>query len=134
MKKFSERGYVVRETGPVYYTEDMERTVRWFGEVLGWYSEIDERDEKGNGLYGCVYDTPPAFENLHLAPFTGIHLFFGRPKEGMVAFMKVTGIERLHACVQKAGWGEVTGVKTELWGGKTCMVTTIDGCLLRFFE
>lgn len=27
----------------MYFTCDMDRTVAWFEEVLGWYSEIDER-------------------------------------------------------------------------------------------
>lgn len=46
MSDFSERGYVVRETGAVYYTQDMDSTVRWFKEVLGWYGQIEQRDDK----------------------------------------------------------------------------------------
>lgn len=134
MKKFETRGYVVRETGPVYYTKDMDRTIQWFESVLGWYSEVDERDASGFGLYGCVYDTPPVFENLHLAPFTGIHLFYGEPKQGMVAFLKVSGIEKLHEYVKLTGWKEMTEIKLEPWGGKTCSIETVDGCELRFFE
>lgn len=134
MSKFSERGYVVRETGPVYYTSDMDRTVKWFEDVLGWYSEIDERNADHQGLYGCVYDTPQEYENLHLAPFTGIHLFFGEPRTGMIAFMKVSGIDKLHDYAVKSGWTGITEVKTEPWGSKVCTITTIDGCLLRFFE
>ncbi len=37
MSDFSERGYVVKETGAVYYTRDMDNTLKWFKEVLGWY-------------------------------------------------------------------------------------------------
>lgn len=134
MSKFSDRGYVVRETGAVYYTENMDRTVKWFEDVLGWYSEIDERNAENAGLYGCVYDTPHEYENLHLAPFTGIHLFYGNPQSQMVAFMKVSGIDRLYDVVRGSGWTDITEVKVEPWGSKVCTVTTVDGCLLRFFE
>lgn len=134
MSKFSNRGYVVRETGPVYYTEDMERTVKWFEEILGWYSEIDERDDEGKGLYGCVYDTPPEYENLHLAPFTGMHMFYGKPHTQMIAFLKVSGIGKLYELVIKSGWKQITAIVQEPWGGKTCTITTIDGYLIRFFE
>lgn len=134
MSKFSDRGYVVRETGPVYYTEDMDKTVKWFEEILGWYSEIDERDNSGKGLYGCMYDTPHEYENLHLAPFTGLHLFVGKSHTQIIAFMKVSGIDNLHELVIKNGWEQISAVKQEPWGGKTCIVTTIDGYQLRFFE
>ena len=134
MSKFSDRGYVVRETGPVYNTEDMDRTVKWFGHTLGWYSEIDERDSDGKGLYGCVYDTPPEYENLHLAPFTGLHMFSGKPHTQMIAFIKVSGIEKLHELVIRSGWEQISTVAQEPWGGKTCTVTTIDGYQIRFFE
>ena len=134
MSEFSERGYVVRETGPVYYTKDMDKTVEWFEETLGWYSEIDERNDKGECVYGCVYDTPPEFENLHLAPFTGIHLFYGDAKYEVLAFMKVTGIEKLHDFVVQTGWMQISDVTMEPWGSKVCTITTIDGYLLRFFE
>lgn len=134
MDKFKNRGYVVRETGPVYYTKDMDKTSKWFEDVLGWYSEIDERDENNNGLYGCVYDTPPEFENLHLAPFTGIHMFYGESDKRMVAFMKVSGIEKLRDYVIEHKWNDITKVTIEPWGGKTCTLTTIDGTVLHFFE
>ena len=134
MSKFSDRGYVIRETGPVYYTEDMDKTAKWFEDVLGWYSEIDERNSDGKGLYGCVYDTPPEYENLHLAPFTGIHMFCGKAKHEVVAFMKITGIEKLYDFVIQTGWTQIADVTVEPWGSKVCTITTIDGYLLRFFE
>ncbi len=75
MSDFSERGYVVKETGAVYYTQDMDKTLKWFKEVLGWYGQIDARDEDGIGTYGCVSNIPIEIEVLHIAPFTGIHMF-----------------------------------------------------------
>ncbi len=51
MTKFSERGYVVRENGPVYFTKDMDKTVKWFEDVLGWFGDVVARDKAGNNLF-----------------------------------------------------------------------------------
>lgn len=134
MSDFSERGYVVKETGAVYYTQDMDKTLKWFKEVLGWYGQIDARDENGMGTYGCVNNIPIEIEVLHIAPFTGIHMFKGEPLLMMVGFMLVQGVEQLHKYVKNSGWKQITEVITEPWGGKTCEVTTIDGSILKFFE
>lgn len=134
MSDFSERGYVVKETGAVYYTQDMDKTLKWFKEVLGWYGQIDARDEDGIGTYGCVSNIPIEIEVLHIAPFTGIHMFKGDALSIMVGFMLVQGIEQLYEFVKKNGWNQITEIVTEPWGGKTCEVTTIDGSILKFFE
>lgn len=134
MSDFSERGYVVKETGAIYYTQDMDKTLKWFKEVLGWYGQIEMRDENNMGLYGCVNNIPIEFEALHIAPFTGIHMFKGEPLNRMVGFMLVQGVEQLYQFVKKNGWNQITEIKVEPWGGKTCSVTTIDGSILTFFE
>lgn len=130
----SKRGYVVKETGAVYYTKDMDRTLKWFKEVLGWYGQIDARDENQVGEYGCVNNIPIEIEALHIAPFTGIHMFNGEPLKMMVGFMLVQGIDQLYQFVKKSGWDNITEIIEEQWGGKTCEVTTIDGSMLKFFE
>jgi AraC family transcriptional regulator len=134
MSDLSERGYVVKETGAVYYTQDMDNTLKWFKEVLGWYGQIEERDANNAGLYGCVNNIPIEIEALHIAPFTGIHMFRGEPLKMMVGFMLVQGVEQLYRFVKKNGWNQITEVKEQPWGGKTCSVTTIDGSVLTFFE
>lgn len=134
MNDFSKRGYVVKETGAVYYTQDMDKTLNWFKEVLGWYGQIDSRDEDSIGTYGCVNNIPIEIDALHIAPFTGIHMFKGTPIPRMVGFMLVQGIEQLYAFVKKSGWNQITDIIAEPWGGKTCEVTTIDGSVLKFFE
>ncbi|MDD3243974.1 MAG: helix-turn-helix transcriptional regulator [Eubacteriales bacterium] len=48
-----ERGYMVKETGAVYYTLDMDKTVEWFRNVLGWYGQIDSRNEDNKGGTGA---------------------------------------------------------------------------------
>lgn len=134
MQDLNKRGYLVKENGAVYYTKDMDRTAKWFRDVLGWYDEIDARDEDGIGTYGCVCTIPQDLAALHIAPFTGIHMFYGEAQKGMVAFMLVQGIEELYDFVKQNGWAQITEVQRQPWGSKTCDVTTIDGCTLRFFE
>jgi AraC family transcriptional regulator len=134
MGDLGKRGYVVKETGAVYYTENMDKTVDWFINVLGWYGQIEARDEEGNGTYGCVNNIPIEIESLHIAPFTGIHMFKGTPEQRMVGFMLVQGIEQLHAYVKGNGWNQISDIKIEPWGSKTVSITTIDGCTLTFFE
>jgi AraC family transcriptional regulator len=131
---FSKRGYVVKETAPVYYTADMDKTAKWFEDVLGWYYEIDERNADNKGVYGCVYDLPREIENLHIAPFTGMHMFNGEPIGGVVAFIKVQGIEALHKYVAEKGWNDISEIKQQHWGGKLCKIKTLDGYTLQFFE
>lgn len=128
------RGYIVKETGAVYYTKDMDKTIEWFTNILGWYGQIDSRDENEQGLYGCVNNIPIEIEALHIAPFTGIHMFYGEPEKRTVGFMLVSGIEQLYSFVKSKGWTGISEIEAEPWGGKTVSVTTIDGCILTFFE
>lgn len=55
MQKLKERGYTVKENGPVYYTKNMDKTAKWFEEVLGWYAGIDQRNDNGDGTYEIVF-------------------------------------------------------------------------------
>lgn len=134
MSKFSAKGYYVKENAPIYLTPDMDRTARWFEEVLGWYSNIVERDREGHGRYGVVFDVPPEIEATHLAPFTGFQLFAGEPVGNEISFMQVQGIDKLYEYVAGKGWEEITPVETQPWGGKVCRVTTVDGYVIRIFE
>lgn len=130
----SKRGYIVKETGAVYYTKDMDKAVKWFEDVLGWYGQIESRDTNNNGNYGCVNNIPLEIDALNIAPFTGIHLFYGEPIKRIIGFMLVQGIDELYDYVNKSGWSLISKVFEEPWGGKTCEVTTIDGSILKFFE
>jgi AraC family transcriptional regulator len=134
LKVFTDRGYVVKETGAVYYTQDMDKTVKWFGDTLGWYYEIDDRNDEGKGTYGCVYDLPREIENLHIAPFTGIHMFYGEPRGGLAAFIKAHGIEALYKYINDKGYRDVTELREQPWDAKMFTVKTPDGYDLSFFE
>ena len=101
---------------------------------MGWYDEIDARDEEGIGTYGCISTIPQDIASLHITPFTGIHMFYGEPQKRMVTFMLVQGLDELYSFVKKNGWEQITEPQMQPWGCKTCDLTTIDGCVLRFFE
>lgn len=134
MSKYSERGYVVRENGPVYFTRDMDNTLKWFQDTLGWYGDIVARDNTGRGEYGCVFDYPGEVAVTHITPFRGFHLFTGEPVKGVVGFMMVEGIDALRTLVKSSGWNQISDIEPQPWGARECRVTTPDGSVLRFFE
>jgi len=132
MQTYSERGYYVKENAPVYFTSDMEKTSAWFRDVLGWYGGVVAESD---GWYGCVFDYPGELIVADLTPFRGIHLFKGEPAIGtFVGFIRVQGLEQLRDMVLAKGWEQVTEIYPQHWGARECQVTTVDGCVLRFFE
>ncbi|MDE6442633.1 MAG: hypothetical protein K2L12_07790 [Clostridia bacterium] len=134
MSKFAEKGYYVKENAPIYFTEDIQNTIKWFEDVMGWYSNVVEKDDKGNALYGVVFDILPEIEITHLAPFTGFQVFRGKPEHCVISFMQVQNIDKMYAYIISKGWDKITKVKTQPWGGKTCSITTIDGYIINVFQ
>lgn len=134
MQSLKQRGYTVKENGPVYYTNDMDRTAKWFENVLGWYVSIDARNNLGSGIYGCALPLPEELLSMKITTFNGIHIFKGEPSKEVIAFMRVEGLEKLYSFVKENGWTQITEIKNQNWGGKECYITTIDGSLMRFFE
>lgn len=134
MTRFSKRGYYVKENAPLYFTKDMDKTCKWFCDVLGWYGDICGRDEKDKPVYGCVFDYPGELIVTNLTPFRGIHLFSGEPSKGVVGFIHIQGLTTFHQFVKENGWDQITEIYEQPWGAKECSVTTIDGSIIRFFE
>jgi len=134
MQAYSERGYYVEENAPVYFTSDMDKTCTWFRDVLGWYGDIASRDADGAAEYGCVFDYPGELMVSRLMPFRGIHLFKGESSKGVVGFIMISGLEKFRQLVLSNGWEQISEVEVKTWGAKECRVTTVDGCILRFFE
>lgn len=132
MDKYSKRGYYVTANPPVYLTNDMDKTCKWFRDVLGWYGDTVGRDEVGNGVYGCVFDYPG--EIFETVPQRGFYLFKGNPAQDVVGFVQVKGPENLHKLVKANGWSQITDITVQSWGAKECRVTTIDGSILRFHD
>lgn len=133
-EKIKQRGYTVGQVGPVYLTNHMERTAQWFEEVLGWYAGIETRDEKGNPTYGCAMPFNGELVHLGITKFNGFFLLPGEPEPILLSLAGVNGIDNLYAHVKNSGWNEVSEIRTENWGARTCDVTTVDGYILRFFE
>ena len=131
MQSYSERGYYVKENAPIYFTPDMEKTSAWFRDILGWYGGIVA---ESGGDYGCVFDYPGELIASGLTPFRGIHLFKGEPSNGVVGFIHVQGLDKFRQYVINNGWDKITKIEPQPWGANECRVTTIDGCVMRFFE
>ncbi|MCL2564320.1 MAG: helix-turn-helix domain-containing protein [Defluviitaleaceae bacterium] len=131
MHFYSERGYYVVENAPIYYTPDMEKTVAWFRDILGWYGDTVVENEGG---YGCVFDYPGELIVSGLVPFRGIHLFKGEPSKDVVGFIRISGLEKFRQFVLENGWHQISEIELKSWGASECRITTIDGCILRFFE
>lgn len=132
MDKYSKRGYYVTANPPVYLTNDMDKTCKWFRDVLGWYGDTIARDEECNGIYGCVFDYPG--EIFETVPQRGFYMFKGEPARGVVGFVRIKGLKNLYKLVKDNGWNQITDIEKQDWGALECRVTTIDGCVLRFFE
>lgn len=61
-------------------------------------------------------------------------MFKGEPARGVVGFVRIKGLKNLYKLVKDNGWNQITDIEKQDWGALECRVTTIDGCVLRFFE
>lgn len=134
MGEYQRREYLVKDASIVYYSMNMDRTLAWFTDVLGWYGKIDARDSIGIGTYGCAFTLPEDSDSNRISPLAGIHLLHGIAAQRVVGLIRVEGVEKLHDYIVANGWSQIDDVITEPWGTKTCEVTTIDGSKLKFFE
>lgn len=133
-EKIKERGYTVGNVGSVYLTTDMDKTVKWFEEILGWYAGVEVRDNNGTPTYGCAMPFSGELVHLGVTSFNGIFLLPGETPQCLISMMKVNNLDNLYYHVKKCGWDHITEVTFESWGARVCNITTIDGCILRFFE
>ncbi|MCL2462800.1 MAG: helix-turn-helix domain-containing protein [Defluviitaleaceae bacterium] len=135
-ERITERGYTVARVSPVYLTPDMDRTAKWFEDVLGWYAGVEVRDEDGNPTYGCAMPFDGRLVGLGVTDFNGLFLFPGEAAQCRIAAMGVKNIDNLYAHVKKSGWEDISEVQDIQMGdgsGKLCVVKTIDGCSLMFW-
>ena len=134
MTNLNERGYSVLENRPIYYTRNMDVTVKWFKDILGWYGGVDARDDGGNGTYGCVLPIPGELVHMKVAEFNGIHLFPGEPSKRVEGLILVDSIEKLHGFATNNGWDDITEISHQPWGARMCGITSVDGTIINFFE
>lgn len=133
MDKYSKRGYYVTTSIPVYLTNDMDKSCKWFRDILGWYGDTCAKNEAGEGVYGCVFDYPGEIFDT-IVPQRGFYMFKGNPNQDIVGFMAVTGLDKLREYVLSKGWTQISEIELQSWGHRQCSVTTIDGCILCFHE
>lgn len=134
IEKFVDRNYFIKENVFVYHTNDMDKTVQWFEEILGWYGEVMDRDNEGFETYGYTGDIPPEFCKAQAVPFKGIHFWRGEPVEKVLAIINVNDIKTMHNYVKKNGWDKISDIEETGASPKTCFFTTIDGSILMFTE
>jgi len=112
----------------------MDKTVKWFEDVLGWYAGVEFRHDDGKAGYGCAMPFDGKLVHLGVRDFDGFLLLPGETPQSMIAMMIVKGIDKLYEYVRKNGWDKITEVGETHWCKKVCQVTTIDGCIIQFFE
>ncbi|MCL2461865.1 MAG: hypothetical protein FWF44_04305 [Defluviitaleaceae bacterium] len=130
---YIDRGYYVRENEPIYVCRDMDKTIGWFRDVLGWFGGVLARDENGEGVYGGVSDYPPELAMTRAFP-VGFQLGKGEPVKGMVGFIHVNGLARLREYVLNNAWRQISEIQAMPYGVSECYVTTIDGSVIGFCE
>ena len=131
--RFGAKGYAAKECVAVYYTQNMDETVKWFRTVLGWHGEVFDRNETGDGVYGFVSDMPKELVVSNTVPFHGFHLFCGEPFKKTVALVQVQGIDSFYSHVKQNGWGHISDIHPSGAGAQTCDLTTPDGSTLMVF-
>ncbi len=127
------KGFAVKENVAVYYTKDMDRAVKWFQDVIGWHGKVIDRNEKGEGVYGFVADSPQEQIMSRAKPFQGFHLWYGDPSDKTIALVQVQGIESFHRSVKRNGWDRISGIHPSGASSQTCDITTPDGSTLMVF-
>ncbi|MDO5519021.1 MAG: hypothetical protein Q4G58_00875 [bacterium] len=130
-QEYETRGYKVFENGPVYYTQDMDRTIEWFETVLGWYGTVDARNAKGKAIFAGIAPIPNEITEKEKLTYIGLSLFLGEPSQGVAAYIVVDNARQVYEYIMRSGWREVSKVVEQPWGGLEFTVKTIDGSILR---
>lgn len=128
---YEARGYQVLENGPIYYSLDVDKTIEWFENTLGWYGTVDARDENGTPIFAGIAPTPNQITEAKGLTYIGYNVFTGDPSKRVVGYFTVDDAQRAFEFVVKSGWSEYTDIVEQPWGGKEFTVTTIDGSILR---
>ena len=134
ISKYKNRAYSVIETEMIYYSLDMDKTVKWFEDILGWYGNVFDRNDQNIGTYGFVSDLPQEIIYSGAVPARTIHLWYGEPAQKVIVFVKVKNVDKMRDYVMENGWEKISGIYESGASPKTCDVTTIDGSIIWFFE
>jgi hypothetical protein len=125
-------GYFVRANAAIYYTNDMDATLKWFEKILGWPGVIEARDEAGNGTYGLIEPHKKTYSPDNGSPY--LQLMRGEPSKSVAGFIQVWGLNNLRQRAIDNGWIQLTQIKELFWGANLFVMTTCDGSLIQFYE
>lgn len=128
---YEAKGYVVLENGPIYYSQDIDATIEWFENVLGWYGTVDARNEDGKATFAGIAPIPNAITEKEKLTYIGFNLFVGEPSKRVVGYFTVDNARSVHEYVSQSGWNEYSDIVEQPWGGIEFTVTTIDGSIIR---
>ena len=124
---YESRGYAVLENGPIYYSQNIDKTIEWFENVLGWYGTVDARDEEGTPLFAGIAPIPNRITEEKKLTYIGYNVLVGEPSKQLVGYFVVDNVQNTYNYVVKSKWEDYTEVVEQPWGGKEFTVTTIDG-------
>ena len=125
-------GYFVLENAAIYYTNDMDATVKWFEKVLGWSGVIEAKDKAGNGTYGLIVPHMKASSLGNRSPY--MQLLRGESLKSVTGFIKVWGLINLRQRAIDNGWTKMTPLEEQHWGANLFTMTTCDDSLIQFYE
>lgn len=66
--------------------KDMDRTIEWFENVLGWYGAVNARDDHGIGIFGGIAPIPDEITKKEKLTYLGFSLLCGEPMVRVVAY------------------------------------------------
>ncbi|MGC6769717.1 hypothetical protein ACYSNR_15395 [Enterococcus sp. LJL128] len=119
----------------VYYSPDIEKTLAWFDDILGWLTQVDRRDDNNQAVHGIAYTVPLQYFSNKFSSNIKIHIFSGEPAKGVISFIPTTKLEKLVAFAnRKKDCGCHCAVNQSEDGTLYTHLKTIDGSVLTFYQ
>lgn len=128
---YGTRGYEVLENSPIYYSKDVDRTIEWFENVLGWYGTVDARDDDGKVIFAGIAPIPNEITEEKNLTYIGFSVLTGEPCQGVTAYFVVDQAQKVYDYVVQSGWRKFTKIVEQPWGGLEFTVETVDGSIIR---
>ncbi|NHK31256.1 MAG: VOC family protein [Asgard group archaeon] len=109
------------------YVKSIEETIKWYKETLGWKSQCDLKNEKGECLFGDVY--------YSREPELGFNLIRKEQVSETKEFhplLKVEDIEALEKELKSKGVELVQELTNQPWG-RNLKIMDVNGFILEFW-
>lgn len=120
----------------VYYSNDIEKTLAWFSNTLGWLTKIELKDETQAITYAVAYTIPyQQFTSVNdVLPKIKIHILPGEPRQEIISIIPTTKLDKLVAHVNQNNNNEEITIQQAYDGNLYTKLTTIDGSILTFYQ